>query len=170
MLAFIHNLSISETVVIGVLAVLVFGRNLPEVAGRVFGQLRKMRRAVEDLRRETGIDKDMQRFRSSMRDIEQEANVVDPLRHAQQPAAQDVVREIRERAQADPIPPGDDSSTPGPEAGPEPAPPAQPLGQPMEDPANANAQEPTPEPAPEPADERERSDTGSAEESTPSKS
>ena len=79
MLALLWNLSVGETVVIAVLAVLIFGKNLPEVAGRLFGQLRRLRRTVDDIRRETGIDRDVRDIRRSFRDVEQEARVVDPL-------------------------------------------------------------------------------------------
>ncbi len=133
MLAFIQNLSIGETVVIAVIAVLVFGKNLPEVAGRVYAQVRKVRRTVDDLRRETGIDRDINKFRRDMHDIEQEARVVDPLRDAQYHSPRDAVQELNDHRESDPAQESDSSAG---EAGVEveAEPPPQPLGQPMDDP------------------------------------
>jgi len=59
MLAFFGNLDPAELVVVVIVAILVFGRELPTVALRGFAQLRKLRRSLEDLRRETGIDREL---------------------------------------------------------------------------------------------------------------
>ncbi len=102
MLAFLWNLDLGEMVVIAVVAVLIFGKNLPEVAGRLFGQLRRVRRTVDDIRRETGIDRDVRDIRRSFRDIEQEAKVVDPLGTptASTPAA--YMRHLEDHSETDP--------------------------------------------------------------------
>jgi len=63
MLALIGNLSLLELVVIAVVAVLIFGRRLPEVAGQAAAQFMKAKRALTDLRRETGIDAELRRAR-----------------------------------------------------------------------------------------------------------
>lgn len=58
MLAFL-SFSTGELIAIGIVAILVFGRNLPEVAGQVAGTVQKLRRSLSDLRRETGIDREI---------------------------------------------------------------------------------------------------------------
>jgi len=72
-LAFIGNLSPLEIVVIGVVAILVFGKRLPEVAGRVLYHLRRLRQSMYDLRRETGIDQEIRNVERSMRKAAWEA-------------------------------------------------------------------------------------------------
>ncbi|MFT5464305.1 MAG: Sec-independent protein translocase protein TatA [Planctomycetota bacterium] len=73
MLGFIYNLSIGEFLVVGVLAVLIFGGRLPEVAARVFHYVRRFRRSLEDLRRETGIDREIQRIDFELREADRQA-------------------------------------------------------------------------------------------------
>ena len=62
----LFNLSTGELVIIAVVAVLVFGRRLPEVAGQAAGMVQRMRRSLEDLRRDTGIDREIQNARRTM--------------------------------------------------------------------------------------------------------
>lgn len=64
-LAFL-NLGPSEIVVIAVVAILVWGRRLPEVAGQAAGVMQRMRRSLDDLRRETGIDREIQNARRAV--------------------------------------------------------------------------------------------------------
>lgn len=64
-LAFL-NLGPSEIVVIAVVAILVWGRRLPEVAGQAAGVVQRMRRSLDDLRRETGIDREIQNARRAV--------------------------------------------------------------------------------------------------------
>lgn len=66
MLAFVGNLSFLEMGMILVIAVLVFGRRLPEVAGQAAAQLHKARRALTDLRRESGIDEELRKARRTL--------------------------------------------------------------------------------------------------------
>ncbi len=73
MLVFIGNLAPLEIVVIVVIAILVFGRRLPEVAGRFLYQLRRLRQSMYDLRRETGIDQELRNVERSMRKAAWEA-------------------------------------------------------------------------------------------------
>lgn len=73
MLAFIGNLSPLEIVVIGVVAILVFGNRLPEVAGRVLYHIRRLRQSMYDLRRETGIDQEIRNVERTMRKAAWEA-------------------------------------------------------------------------------------------------
>ena len=73
MLAFIGNLSPLEIVVIGVVAILVFGKRLPEVAGRFLYHIRRLRQSMYDLRRETGIDQEIRNVERTMRKAAWEA-------------------------------------------------------------------------------------------------
>ena len=73
MLGFIYNLSIGEFMVVGVLAVLIFGGRLPEVAARVFHYVRRFRRSLEDLRRETGIDNEIRKIEFELREADRQA-------------------------------------------------------------------------------------------------
>ncbi len=69
---------------IALVAVLVFGGRLPQVAGEAAATVQRLRRALTDLRRESGIDQELQNAR---REIEQ--NVVRPFREV------DVVGTVR---------------------------------------------------------------------------
>jgi Sec-independent protein translocase protein TatA len=62
------NLSPVEIVIILVVAIVVFGRRLPEVAGQAAGAVQRMRRSLEDLRRETGIDREIREARRAVED------------------------------------------------------------------------------------------------------
>jgi len=66
-LAFL-NLSPTEVIIILVVAIVVFGRRLPEVAGQAAGALQRMRRSLDDLRRETGIDREIRNARRAFED------------------------------------------------------------------------------------------------------
>ena len=59
MFAFLENLSLTEIGIVIVVAVMVFGGKLPEAAGQAAAQLQKLRRTLTDLKRETGIDKEL---------------------------------------------------------------------------------------------------------------
>lgn len=58
---------------IAVVAVIVFGKSLPQVAAKGYMQLRRLRRSMEELRRESGIDREMRTIEREMRDAEREA-------------------------------------------------------------------------------------------------
>jgi len=73
MLAFIGNLSLREIIVIMVIAVLVFGRRLPQVVGQAMHQLRRLQRALEALRRETGIEREIHSIRDSVEEAARQA-------------------------------------------------------------------------------------------------
>ena len=62
-LAFITNLGPSEFVLILVLAVLIFGRRLPEVAAKGAVHLQRFRRGMQEFRRESGFDDEIRRAR-----------------------------------------------------------------------------------------------------------
>lgn len=64
MLAFISNISPGELVLVLIVAVLIFGRRLPEVAARGAIQVQKLRKGVQDFRRESGFDDEVRRARA----------------------------------------------------------------------------------------------------------
>ena len=66
-LAFL-NFGPTEIVIILVVAIVIFGARLPEVAGQAAGAMQRMRRSLEDLRRETGIDREIREARRAMED------------------------------------------------------------------------------------------------------
>lgn len=66
MIAFFGSLSLGETVLIVVIAILVFGKRLPQVAGQLTGQIVRARRALSDLRRETGLDEELRQARDAV--------------------------------------------------------------------------------------------------------
>jgi Sec-independent protein translocase protein TatA len=64
----ILNLSPFELVVIAVVAVIVFGPRLPQVAAEAAHYFGKLRRSLSDLRRETGIDREIEAARRAIED------------------------------------------------------------------------------------------------------
>ncbi|HEX6881846.1 MAG TPA: hypothetical protein VF530_00615 [Planctomycetota bacterium] len=77
MLAFLGNLSPLELVVLVALAVLIFGKNLPQAASKAYLQARKLRNAVDDLRRESGIERELREIERNVREAEWEARRVE---------------------------------------------------------------------------------------------
>jgi Sec-independent protein translocase protein TatA len=73
MLAFLGDIGVFELVVIAVVAVLVFGKDLPQAASKAYLQVRKLRGAVDDLRRDTGIDRELRNIERTVREAEWEA-------------------------------------------------------------------------------------------------
>lgn len=70
MLLFINNVNPTELLLIAVVAVLVFGRKLPEVASHAAGHLAKAKRAISDLRRDSGLDEELRRARSAAQQLD----------------------------------------------------------------------------------------------------
>lgn len=68
MLALFGNISGLEVGLILLLAVMIFGSRLPEVASRVYTQFRRFREGVDRFRRDTGIDREMREIQRSVRD------------------------------------------------------------------------------------------------------
>lgn len=107
----LFGISPTELMVIAFVAVIVFGQRLPQVAGEAAATVQKIRRALNDLRRDSGID---QEIRNARREIDQ--SVVRPFREADIGGA--VHREVRaarselETAQQAPRAPETASSTP----------------------------------------------------------
>ena len=77
MLALIGNLDFTEILIILVVAVMVFGERLPEVAMRGAAQLVKLRRMVGRMWREAGLDEELRRVR---RDLDRQVREVPPPR------------------------------------------------------------------------------------------
>jgi len=108
-LAFFGNLAPSELLVLAVIAVLVFGKRLPEVAGRGYTQVRRWRHSLDQLRRETGIDRELRNIEREVDDVARNVRITEDLervRHAE---------ERRDRVEPDSSEPGSsepDSSDP----------------------------------------------------------
>lgn len=73
MLAFLTNLGLPELLVILVIAVLIFGKDLPQAASKAYMQARKLRNAVDDLRRDSGIERELRDIERNVREAEWEA-------------------------------------------------------------------------------------------------
>lgn len=76
-LALFGNLGGLELVVILVVAVLIFGKDLPQAASKAYLHVRKLRSAVDDLRRESGIDQEIRNIERTVREAEWEARRTD---------------------------------------------------------------------------------------------
>jgi Sec-independent protein translocase protein TatA len=65
--AFFDNLGGTELLIVLVVALLVFGKRLPQVAGDAARQMAKIRRSLDEAWRDTGMEKEIQQVR---RDLE----------------------------------------------------------------------------------------------------
>lgn len=72
-LALFGNLGVTEMLLILVVAILIFGRDLPQAASKAYLQARKLRNAVDDLRRDSGIDQELRNIERTVREAEWEA-------------------------------------------------------------------------------------------------
>lgn len=88
MLAFIQNINPTELVLIAVVAILVFGRRLPEVAGRAAAHAQRARRAFNDLRRDSGIDDELREARRTFEQAEFRAEFDPNVPHIEPPPSQ----------------------------------------------------------------------------------
>jgi len=82
MIALIGNFDVMELLLIGSVALLVFGKRLPEVAVRGAAQLVRLRRSVTRMWREAGLEEELRRVR---REIDRETSTL--------PSAGDLARE-----------------------------------------------------------------------------
>jgi Sec-independent protein translocase protein TatA len=71
-IALLWNLSFAELAVILIVAVMVFGKRLPQVAGEAFRGVTRLRRHLDDLRRDSGIDREIFDVKRSFRDVARE--------------------------------------------------------------------------------------------------
>jgi Sec-independent protein translocase protein TatA len=107
MLAFLTNLGLTELLVILVIAVLIFGKDLPQAASKAYMQARKLRNAVDDLRRDSGIERELREIERNVREAEWEARKVHRM-PASPPAS------VESRPYVRPVPPP--IPDPGPQA------------------------------------------------------
>jgi len=70
MLGFINNLAFPELIIIGIIAILIFGRRLPQVVGQGAAYIGRARRTLESLWRETGIEKEVRNVQREIERIE----------------------------------------------------------------------------------------------------
>jgi Sec-independent protein translocase protein TatA len=90
--AFIQNINPTELLLIAVVAILVFGRRLPEVAGQAASHVQRARRAFNDLRRETGIDDEIREARRTFEQARYEARLDPSAPRIQPPSHAGVAR------------------------------------------------------------------------------
>ena len=86
MLAFL-NIGMGEFVLIAVIAILIFGKDLPQAASKAYLQVRKLRNAVDDLRRESGIEHELRNIERTVREAEWEVRKVENLARSDPKAA-----------------------------------------------------------------------------------
>jgi len=108
-LAFLSNLGMSEMVIIALVAVLIFGKNLPQAASKAYLQVRKFRGAVDDLRRESGIDRELREIERTVREAEWEARRSAALPPSNEPQVPRTPRAVPAPA---PEPPAEETSPP----------------------------------------------------------
>ncbi len=125
----------TEIVVIVVVAILIFGPRLPQVAAEAAGWIMKLKRSMSDLRRDSGIDREFSEVRRQVENaVPRDLRNFDPARSVQtgmetlkRDVAGPVVKELRSAQDAlmedrrEPIGPAAGPSAvtatdPGPEA------------------------------------------------------
>ncbi|MCA8978673.1 MAG: hypothetical protein H6831_12105 [Planctomycetes bacterium] len=92
MLALIFNAGWMELLLVAVISVMVFGRDLPHVAAKAFVHLQRLRRAVQQVWRETGISQEMRNLSRQLEENERKARA--PLDQARR-----IQAELRERVE-----------------------------------------------------------------------
>ena len=79
-IALFGDLAFQELLIVAFAAVVIFGRRLPQVAGRGFAQFQRVRRTLTQTWRETGIDEEIRRIQ---RDLDRQVpHSFDPARLA----------------------------------------------------------------------------------------
>ena len=74
----------TEIVVILVVAILIFGERLPQVAAEAAGWIVKLKRGINDLRRDSGIDREISEVRRQVENaVPREVRHFDPARSLQ---------------------------------------------------------------------------------------
>lgn len=92
MLALIFNAGWMELMIVAVIAVMVFGRDLPQVAAKAFVHLQRLRRGVQQVWRETGISQEMRNLSRQLEENERKARA--PLENARR-----IQAELREKVE-----------------------------------------------------------------------
>jgi Sec-independent protein translocase protein TatA len=92
MIALIFNAGWMELMLVAVIAVLVFGRDLPHVAAKAFVHLQRLRRGVQQVWRDTGISQEMRNLSRQLEENERKARV--PLESARR-----IQTELREQVE-----------------------------------------------------------------------
>lgn len=69
MLGLIDNLGFGEFMIVAVVALLVFGKRLPHVAGQAGAQLARLRRSLDTLWRETGVAREIRSVQNELHDV-----------------------------------------------------------------------------------------------------
>ncbi len=67
-LGLIDNLGFGEFTIVAIVALLVFGKRLPQVAGQAGAQLARLRRSLDSAWRETGVAKEIQSVKREFED------------------------------------------------------------------------------------------------------
>jgi Sec-independent protein translocase protein TatA len=111
------GLSISEILVIAIVAILVFGSRLPQVAGQAAATLQRAKRSLADLRRETGIDQEIARARREFESVRRPLAVELPetIRRETQAAKRAIEQPLATTPDA-PSPASESQGTPPPPA------------------------------------------------------
>jgi len=105
-LAFLTNIGLPELTIVAALAVIIFGKRLPEVAAKAYAELVKLRHGLDRVRRDTGLDRELREIEYSVRDAARKAALETP------PPAPAELRVARgeEEEQAEPEAPGDEDA------------------------------------------------------------
>lgn len=113
MLALFDNIGFGELLLVVIVALLVFGRRLPEVAGQAGSQIAKLKRSLEDLRQESGIDQEVRRMQDEIR----KARDVIPRNLSIGEMARMASTEIEKRVQANELADAAEKEAPSPSPG-----------------------------------------------------
>jgi Sec-independent protein translocase protein TatA len=92
-LSLLDDLGFYELLLIGVVALLVWGKRLPEVAAQAGAQVAKLRRALQDVKSEVRVDTDLRKFQRAIEDaVPRDLSLGDVARKA----TSEVERRLRE--------------------------------------------------------------------------
>jgi TatA/E family protein of Tat protein translocase len=117
-IAFLDNIGTVEMIIVAVVALLVFGKRLPEVASQAGATLTKFRRGLDGAIQDSGVQNEIRKIKDAM---PTDMSVKDLTRVAAR-KLEDRLRDTLEPPAADGSPPAADAATPSTEANP--APPA----------------------------------------------
>ncbi len=78
MLALIGNLSVGETVLIAIVAILVFGERLPQAMTRAYREFLRFRGQIDKLRRDSGIEEEVRNIKRTFHETATQARIDSP--------------------------------------------------------------------------------------------